>query len=67
MEIQYLYQWVNEENKVMVLKLNDNNHVVCYAILHETDYDPLNNRRTLLLWIISIHTNPIVIWVMLNH
>ena len=45
MEMQYLYQWVKEEKKVMVLKLNDNNHVVCYAILHETDYDPLKQQK----------------------
>ena len=32
MEMQYLYQWVKEENKVMVLKLNDNNHV--FSLCH---------------------------------
>ena len=44
-QCEYLFQWVKETNKVMVLKLNENDDVVSFAILHETDYDPFKKHK----------------------
>jgi len=41
LKMPYLFQWVKEKHTLMVLKLNDKNDVVCFAVLHKTDFDPL--------------------------
>ena len=44
-QCEYLFQWVKEKDKVMVLKLNENDDVVSFAILHETNYDPFKRHK----------------------
>ena len=45
MTMPLLFQWVKEKNQVMVLKLNSNNDVVCFAVLHEIDFDPMRQHK----------------------
>jgi GNAT superfamily N-acetyltransferase len=49
LEMPYLFQWVKEKQPLMVLKLNDKNDVVGFAVLHGVKFDPLRK-----------HINPFV-------
>ena len=43
--VSFLFQWVKEKHVVMYLKLNAENDVVSFALLHETDYDPYRTHK----------------------
>ena len=45
LEMSYLFEWVKEKKPVMVLKLNANNDVVCFAVLHEVDFEPFRKHK----------------------
>ena len=39
----YVNQWLKETNGVFcVLKFNDNYEIICFALMHLLDYDPLH-------------------------
>ena len=39
---EFLFKWMKEKDKdkIMYLKLDSNDNVACFAILHKTDFDP---------------------------
>ena len=43
--VSFLFQWVREKHVVMYLKLNADNIVVSFALLHKTDYDPYRKHK----------------------
>ncbi len=45
LEIQYVQQWMGEKKKVMLLKLDMEDRVVAFVILHKTDSDPLREHK----------------------
>ena len=44
---EFLFQWMKEKdkNKIMYLKLDENDNVACFAILHKTDFDQYNTQK----------------------
>ena len=46
LDAEYLFQWNAEKdkNKIMYLKLDENDNVVCFAILHRTNFDEFNTQ-----------------------
>ena len=44
---EFLFQWMKEKdkNKIMYLKLDGNDNVACFAILHKTDFDQYNTQK----------------------
>ena len=42
----FLFQWVKEKHVVMYLKLNAENDVVSFALLHKTDRDPYRKHKS---------------------
>ena len=45
LQISFLHQWVKEKDQIMYLKLNANDDVVSFAILHKTDFDPYRKHK----------------------
>ena len=47
MNTQFLFQWMKEKDKtkIMYLKLDGNDNVACFAILHKTDFDQYNTQK----------------------
>ena len=43
--VSFLFQWVREKHVVMYLKLNADDDVVSFALLHKTDYDPYRKHK----------------------
>ena len=43
----FLFQWMKEKdkNQIMYLKLDENDNVACFAILHKTDFDQYNTQK----------------------
>ena len=46
-----VHQWTRELHKFLYLKLNEDNEVVSFSVLHTVDFDPLKNKKILLFWI----------------
>ena len=44
---EYLFQWNKDKDKhkIMYLKLDENDNVACFAILHKTDFDQYNTQK----------------------
>ena len=44
---RYLHLWMKEKdkNKIMFLKLDSDDNVVCFAIIHKIDFDPLKTQN----------------------
>ena len=45
LRVQFVHQWAKEKVKIMFLKLDEDDNVVSFAILHRTDFDPLKTQR----------------------
>ena len=45
LNVSFLFQWVKETKVVMYLKLNAENDVVSFALLHKTDRDPYRKHK----------------------
>ena len=45
--MDFLFKWMKEKDKdkIMYLKLDDNNNVACFAVLHKTDFDPFKTQK----------------------
>ena len=56
--VSFLFQWIKEKHVVMYLKLNADDDVVSFALLHKTDYDPYRKHKNMyVLDYIYTYTN----------